>query len=125
MAGGLVPTHTHGRSSSVGRHTRILPLMIGYLEIVSTLPLAVDAVYIVTDRERRSMGHRCRTHRGTAEVRIVNRHRGRVGNPAAGPLRGSIDGSPGCGLRQARRGENHPGNDDIASARRRSRCATA
>lgn len=32
-----------------------LPLMIGYLEIVSTLPLAVDAVYTVTDRERRSI----------------------------------------------------------------------
>jgi hypothetical protein len=29
--------------------------MIGYLEIVSTLPLAVDAVYTVTDRERRSV----------------------------------------------------------------------
>jgi hypothetical protein len=32
-----------------------LPLMIGYLEIVSTLPLAVDAVYTVTDRERRTL----------------------------------------------------------------------
>ena len=32
-----------------------LPLMIGYLEIVSTRPLAVDAVYTATDRERRSI----------------------------------------------------------------------
>jgi hypothetical protein len=32
-----------------------LPLMIGYLEIVSTLPLAVDAVYTVSDRERRTL----------------------------------------------------------------------
>ena len=32
-----------------------LPLTIGYLEIVSTLPLAVDAVYTVTDRKRRSI----------------------------------------------------------------------
>jgi hypothetical protein len=33
-----------------------LPLMVGYLEIVSTLPLAVDAVYTVTDREGRTVG---------------------------------------------------------------------
>jgi len=32
-----------------------LPLTIGYLEIVSTQPLAVDAVYTVSDRERRSI----------------------------------------------------------------------
>jgi hypothetical protein len=32
-----------------------LPLTIGYLEIVSTLPLAVDAVYTVSDRERRTV----------------------------------------------------------------------
>jgi hypothetical protein len=32
-----------------------LPLTIGFLEIVSTLPLAIDAVYTVTDRERRSV----------------------------------------------------------------------
>jgi hypothetical protein len=31
-----------------------LPLTIGYLEIVSTLPLAVDAVYTVSDRESRT-----------------------------------------------------------------------
>ena len=33
-----------------------LPLTIGYLEIVSTRPLAVDAVYTVSDRERRTVG---------------------------------------------------------------------
>jgi hypothetical protein len=32
-----------------------LPLTTGYLEIVSTLPLAVDAVYTVSDRERQSI----------------------------------------------------------------------
>lgn len=32
-----------------------LPLAIGYLEIVSTLPLAVDAVYTVSDRESRTV----------------------------------------------------------------------
>jgi hypothetical protein len=32
-----------------------LPLTIGFLELVSTRPLAVDAVYTVTDRERRSV----------------------------------------------------------------------
>jgi hypothetical protein len=32
-----------------------LPLTIGYLEIISTLPLAIDAVYTVTDRERRTV----------------------------------------------------------------------
>jgi hypothetical protein len=32
-----------------------LPLMIGYLEIVSTLPLAVDAVYTVSDRGGRAV----------------------------------------------------------------------
>lgn len=29
--------------------------MIGYLEIISTLPLAVDAVYTVSDRERHTV----------------------------------------------------------------------
>jgi hypothetical protein len=29
--------------------------MIGYLEIVSTLPLAIDAVYAVSHREHRSI----------------------------------------------------------------------
>jgi hypothetical protein len=32
-----------------------LPLMIGYLEIVSTLPLAIDAVYTVSDLERQTL----------------------------------------------------------------------
>jgi hypothetical protein len=32
-----------------------MPMTIGYLEIVSTLPLAIDAVYTVTDREGRSV----------------------------------------------------------------------
>ena len=32
-----------------------LRLMVGYLEIVSTLPLAVDAVYTVSDREGRTV----------------------------------------------------------------------
>lgn len=32
-----------------------LPLTIGYLEIVSPLPLAVDAVYSVSDHERQSI----------------------------------------------------------------------
>ena len=32
-----------------------LPMTIGYLELVSTAPLAVDAVYTVSDRERRTL----------------------------------------------------------------------
>ena len=44
-----------GRLLYGGPPPQPLPLMIGYLEIVSTLPLAVDAVYTVTDRERRSV----------------------------------------------------------------------
>jgi hypothetical protein len=30
-----------------------LPLMIGYFEIISSLPVAVDAVYTASDRENR------------------------------------------------------------------------
>jgi hypothetical protein len=46
-----------------------LPMTIGYLEIVSTLPLAIDAVYTVTDLERRTVDIEVQRIEGRAKER--------------------------------------------------------
>jgi hypothetical protein len=57
-----------------------LPMTIGYLEIVGNLPLAIDAVYTVTDREGRAVAIEVERAEGRPKERAEGR-----GNPAQAP----------------------------------------